>query len=194
GPLQLLDGPGDVVHGDHADPDEPLGVMGCEVRLPVIVDLRTGLHYFGVRVAHDAQQAGGIHHLSLDVSLFLELDSHCWIIAAGLQPPGLSMCCGSLGLRIPLADGGHRPAQVARVEEGALLPLVFVKDPGCPITECLPESVPPEVEGLHDMGVRRNDPLEVPCRYHGASFPDGCATRKGGTPSLMPCWHTPATL
>jgi hypothetical protein len=25
------------------------------------------------------------------------------------------------------------------------------------------------------MGVRRNDPLEVLCRYHGASFSDGCA-------------------
>ena len=108
---------------------------------------RAGLHYCGIRVAHDAQQAGGIHHLRLDVSLFLEPDPHRSITAAGLQSSGLRLRCSSLGLRVALTDGGHRPAQVARVEERALLPLVFVQDPGCPIAECLPESVPPGSRG-----------------------------------------------
>ena len=51
------------------------------------------------------------------------------------------------------------------------LPLIFVRTRGCPIAEFLPQSVPPEVEGLHNMGVRRNDPVKVPCRCHGSSFP-----------------------
>ena len=98
--------------------------------LPSHCTLRTGLDDFSIGVAHDAQQAGGIHHLRLDVSLFLEPDPHCWVIAASLQPTGLRLRCGGLGLQVPLTDGGHRPAQVARVEERALLPLVFVKDSG----------------------------------------------------------------
>src|SRR4030095_7351890 len=151
-----------------------LRVERCKFLPAVIVDLRAGLHYCAIRVTHDAQQTGGIHYLSLDVRLFLESDPHRWVIAAGLQPPGFRLRCSGLGLRIALTNGGHWPAQVARVEESALLPLVFVKDSGGPITECLPKSVPPEVEGLHDMGVRRNYPLELPYRYHEASVADGC--------------------
>ena len=42
-PLQLGDGPVDVVHRDHADSDEPLGIMRYKLGFPVIEDLGTGL-------------------------------------------------------------------------------------------------------------------------------------------------------
>ena len=72
GPLQLLDGPGDVMHRDHTHADEPLGVVRHELRLPVIKDLRAGLHYLDIRVAQDGQHAGGIEHLRLEVRRLLE--------------------------------------------------------------------------------------------------------------------------
>ena len=95
---QLIDSPINVIHGDHADADEPLRAIGYELRHPIVIDLRASLQYRPVRVAHQSQHGGGVHHLGVDTGFQLELDPHLRVISNGAHSHFLGLVGGSLGL------------------------------------------------------------------------------------------------
>jgi hypothetical protein len=101
------------VHWDDAHPDEPFGVVGNELCLPIVEDLCAGLHYLDVRVAQDSQHAGGIEHLGLDASLLLEAHPHFRHVAGLPQPLVLCLFGGGVRSRNQIADYRDRCTSVA---------------------------------------------------------------------------------